>query len=445
MNTREKHNFTVFGLGGCGNNVLNHLIGKGLTGPLFVAASSNARALNNCLAPQKILVGDSVVKGGGCGGNAVRGRAAVEENINDITKAIGQSDMVFLTGGLGRGTASGGLPVVAKALSELKKKPLIVAVVTKPFRFENFRLPLTERSLNELYKYCNSVITVDNSKLESLDQDLSYQENLEKANEVLFRAVSSVIDLVETPGEINVDFADLSSVLSHKGPAIISFGEATGEKRASDALNDALSNPMLAETSLTGAQAIICNITADSKILVREVMEVNNKIHKAIGPKVKLFFGLVIDDSLKQTGALRLSVLASGLGGGQKETQKDSPIKKKLDPPVKETAVKAAALKPETQPAPMPQLNMEVETLGQKPKLTLAGGKLSAQALKEATPLANPVVPPGPYSATARRVIRPSLEPNNKALGLGREPGLNARAYDSGMLGKPPYRRKKAD
>ncbi|MDR1576672.1 MAG: cell division FtsZ family protein [Deltaproteobacteria bacterium] len=453
MNTREKHVFKVFGLGGCGNNVISHMIDQGLEGPVFVAANANARFLKGCKAPNKIQVGVNVTRGGGCGGDPKTGRKCVEEKIPDILATLAGSDLVFLTGGLGGGLGSGGLPVVAKALSELKNAPLIVAVVTRPFSYEDYRLPLAEQATAELYKYCNAVISVDNSKLESLDPETPYLENMRKGDDVLFRAVSSIINLVETPGEINVDFADVSTVLSHKGPAIISFGEATGDRRAVDALDDALANPMLAETSLKGAQAVICVISADSHVLVREVMDINERIHKSIGSCVKLFFGLVIDDSLKESRALRVSLLATGLGGKASAEENIARSDSKLvAEPVKVAAnmasvnksvgnkpagnktaenktagnkvvrfkaveLKSAERNPVTpaQPKPSlkPVLNMEVTTITSRPHLTLETSSSNPmEPTKSEKPLA---VAPGPYATPTRRVIRPSLGVDQRA------------------------------
>ncbi|MDR2141123.1 MAG: hypothetical protein LBR11_04920 [Deltaproteobacteria bacterium] len=430
MEKYRQHNFKVFGLGGCGNNAINRMIEAGLRGADFVAADSNVKELGRCKATIKIPLGSSITKGQGCGGRAEFGRRCVEESLPEILAALAGCDMVFLTAGLGGGLGSGGLAVVAKALRELKPAPLTVAMVTRPFSYQSHLLPLANRATEELYKYCHSVISVDNSKFESLDQDVSFLENMASGNDVLYRAVSSIINVVEIPGEINIDLADVTTVLRHPGPAIISFGEASGEKRSFEAINDALSNPLMGETSLEGAKAVICNITADSGILLREVMELNQRIKKSIGQKVKLFFGVVIDDSLAATSTIRVTILAAGVGSRNfaKESEPQAPA----EPKPREIAP--------------PKLIMEVEPL---PRTKPNPGMATSVAPERMEPAADnepSVLEPGPYAASARRVIRPQLGSARERFRAQNEAssGVSPVNNNPKFYAKPPYIRKPA-
>jgi cell division protein FtsZ len=368
---------------------------------------------------------------------AEKGRLSVKENLPEIMAALAGSDLVFLTAGLGGGTGSGGLPVVAEALSQLEKPPLVVAVVTMPFSYEDFKLPLAGQVLEELYRHCNSVIAVDNSKLEADDPDLPFMENNKKADRILDRAVSSIIDLVDVPGEINIDFADVSAVLVHKGPAIISFGEGRGPRRAAEALKEAVSNPLVSEATLSGAQAVICNITCDDMVLVREVTEINRQIHQAIGSKVKLFFGLVVDQSLKDTSLLRVTVLASGLVREMKSGLSE------LDELSEEDLLPLETLDLDSEPGAGDQKAPVRMFLGEKevsrPKLEVV-----APAGRSENPPAS--MEPGPYAAS-RRTIRPQLEHyqgqnvsyNEESSGV--EPVNN----NPGLYDQPRFIRKPAD
>ncbi|MDR0550329.1 MAG: cell division FtsZ family protein [Deltaproteobacteria bacterium] len=428
-NKVRQHVIKIFGLGGCGINALTHMINSGLTGAEFVAADSDLIVLNRCLAPVRIQVGVQSARGNGCGGSFEKGQKCVQENLAKILEALAGGDLIFMTAGLGRGIGGGGLGVVAKALAEQSKPPVIVAVVTTPFQSEDNRLPAAWKSLDELYRYCNSVIIVDNVKLEALDPDAAYLANLKKGNDVLFRAVSSIVNIVKTPGEINVDFADVAEVLKRKGAAIISYGEAKGPpKRASEALNNALSNPLTADASLTGAQAVICDIAADEGVLVREVMDVNQRIRKAIGSNSKLFFGLVIDNTLKETNTLRVTVLATGLP-------------RRYGPALTENEKTPSSLMASGESTAPSELIMDVDL---KPSL------LNPAARSPKAPdnsLAPPVqAPPSPRATQTRLPIRPNFATlENRPRPSVPTAGFSDVNDQSELYSRAPYKRKPAD
>jgi cell division protein FtsZ len=436
MEKMNQHVFKIFGLGGCGNNAVAHMIRSGFKGADYVAAHSNIRFLSRCPnAATKIQVGVKAAKGGGCGGRIDKGRECVEENLPEIMSALAGSDLVFLTAGLGAGTGSGGLPVVAKALSLLEKPPLVVAVVTMPFAHEDFRMPLAQEALNELHCHCNSVISIDNAKIDLLDPDLPFLENKKKSDEILIRAVTSIIELVDVPGEINIDFADVSAVLEYPGPALITFGEARGKNRAVEALKEAVANPLMSETSLIGARAVICNITADSGILVQEVTDVNHQIHKVIGSGAKLFFGLVIDESLKDSGTLRVTILASGLGQmvytGQEVTFFDQ-----LPLETMTVDMETGGDTPEN--APKSKLLEEIES-HKRPVLEIVA------PIKKEVPVLN--MEPGPYSAISRRPIRPQLDhyQGQSVSNYEEGAGVDSVNQNPGLYNQPRFIRKPAD
>ncbi|MDR1395837.1 MAG: cell division FtsZ family protein [Deltaproteobacteria bacterium] len=439
MEKRNHHVFKVFGLGGCGINAVRHMIASGLKGADFVAADTDVRVLRLCpAAAVKIQIGIKTAKGGGCGRKADKGCRSAEENMPEILAALAGSDLVFLAAGLGGGTGSGGLPAVAKALSELDKPPLIVAVVTMPFTHEDFKLPEALAGLNELYRYCSSVISIDNTKLETMDSDAPFMENKKAADEILYRAVSSIIDIVEKPGEINIDFADVASVLVYPGPAIISFGEASGEKRASEALKAAISNPLMADSCLSGAQAVICNITADSKILVREVTEINRQIHQAVGPMVKLFFGLVIDESLKDTATIRVTILASGLGLSYLKEEASGPAPGLFDGRVPlDTVLVDMEPKVPGSLAPQELTPQQLDQLGIRPHLEVVSPA--------------PKIPAGPegysHAAPVRRALRQPLDrlQGQPASPFDGSPGVNMAAQNQGAYDQFSYKIKPAD
>ncbi|MDR1083734.1 MAG: cell division protein FtsZ [Deltaproteobacteria bacterium] len=315
------HKIMVMGLGGCGNNAINYMVRSGLKGPVFIGANSDLQALNPCLAARKVQLGVKTAAGHGCGGNPVIGRKCAEENLDEILKTLEDSDMVFLMAGLGGGTGSGAIPVVAQALTKLDSQPLVVGVVTRPFPWEDYREPLADEVITELRRYCNSVIIIPNARLCELDPDLPFMQAKALVDDILYRAVCSITELIENSGEINVDFADVCKIMTKKGSAIMGFGEASGEKRAQRALEMAITNPLMSETSLKGAKGVLVNITGDRSTPNGEVQAINKLVHREIGQGVEFICGFVVDDSLKDTNTLKVTVVATGLDQEEAEDE----------------------------------------------------------------------------------------------------------------------------
>ncbi|MDR1576674.1 MAG: cell division FtsZ family protein [Deltaproteobacteria bacterium] len=307
------HKIMVMGLGGCGNNAINHMVRSGLKGPVFIAANSDLQDLRRCLAKTKVQLGVKLSGGHGCGGNPITGQRCAEENLDDLMKPLKGSDMTFLMAGMGGGTGSGAIPVVAESLSKLEKPPLVVAVVTRPFPWEDYRVALADQVIARLRRFCNSVIIIPNAKICDLHPDMEFLEAKSRVDDVLLRAVSSITYLIEKAGEINLDFADISKVMTKKGSAIMGYGEASGEKRAQLALEAAITNPLMSDVSLKGARGVLVNITCDRRIKTNEIQIINKLVHTEIGPGVEFFSGLVFDDSLAASGVLKVTVVATGL------------------------------------------------------------------------------------------------------------------------------------
>ncbi|MDR2141124.1 MAG: cell division FtsZ family protein [Deltaproteobacteria bacterium] len=325
------HKIMVMGLGGCGNNAINHMVRSGLKGPVFIAANSDLQALNPCLAKIKIQLGVKLSAGHGCGGDPELGRLCARENLDDVLKPLKGCDMAFLMAGLGGGTGSGAIPVVAEALARLENPPLVVGVVTTPFPWEDDREPLSYQIIRELLVFCNSVIIIPNAQICELFQDLPFLQAKSKVDDVLLRAVSSITNLIEKAGVINLDFADVCKVMTKKGAAIMGYGEGVGEKRALQALESAISNPLLLNASLKGAKGVLVNVTSDAHIRTSEVNLINQKVREAIGEGVELFSGLVVDEELADSKKLIVTVVATGLDLGEELSELSPELSSELD------------------------------------------------------------------------------------------------------------------
>ncbi|MDR1545161.1 MAG: cell division protein FtsZ [Deltaproteobacteria bacterium] len=314
------HSIKVFGIGGCGNNAVNHMIQSGLSGPIFVAANSDLQDLNRCLAPIKIQVGVKCTRGLGCGGDPEMGRQAAEEDIDVVKEQLEGANIVFITAGLGGGTGTGGAPVVAEALSRLDNPPLVVSVVTMPFNHERGRVKLSEKALRDLTRHSNCVITVPNAKLIKVLPHGTLKECRAMADDVLLRAVSSITDIIQRPSEFNnLDFSDIREAMAERGQAIMGYGQAEGEGRALKALKQAISSPLIADLSIKGAKSILVNITADSNLRMDEFMSVNEALAQMASANAAFFSGAAVDESLAKSGVLKVTVLASGLVPGEVE------------------------------------------------------------------------------------------------------------------------------
>ncbi len=302
----------VIGIGGAGNNAINNMIRSGLKGVEFIAANTDVQSLRRCLAEVKIQLGAELTKGLGAGGNPEVGMKASEESIEQIKEAIEGSDMVFITAGLGGGTGTGGAPVVAKACKEMGI--LTVSVVTKPFSFEGkIRQRNAQEGLAKLQEVVDTLIAIPNDRLTTLsDKKSTFLEMFKKADDVLYYAVKGISDLIVIPGYINVDFADVRTVMSEMGLALMGTGIGRGENRAVEAAKQAISSPLLEDISIKGAKAVLVNITAGPDLTMHEFEEASSIIHSEVDNEANIIIGTAIDPDANEE--LRITVIATGIG-----------------------------------------------------------------------------------------------------------------------------------
>lgn len=300
----------VIGVGGSGGNAVNHMVASSLDGVDFIAVNTDAQDLHKSKAKKKIHIGKTLTRGLGTGMNPELGKQAAEETREEIQEAVKGSDMVFITGGMGGGTGTGAAPVVAKLARELGA--LTVGVVTRPFAFEGQqRMRLAEQGLSELRKAVDALIIIPNDKLLSIvSRETGIKNAFAMCDDILKQAVEGISDLITQTGIINVDFADVRSIMQNAGSALMGIGTALGEKRAENAARAAINSPLL-EVSITGAKGVLFSIAGGEDLGMLEVQDAANVITEAIDPEAKVIFGAVVDPSLKK-GAVRVTVIATG-------------------------------------------------------------------------------------------------------------------------------------
>ncbi len=300
----------VLGVGGSGKNAINHMINSKVKGVEFIAVNTDAQDLHNTLAKRKIHIGKNLTRGLGTGMNPELGKRAVEETKEEIQEAIKGADMVFIAGGEGGGTFTGAAPVVAKTAKELGA--LTVAVATKPFFFEGQqRLKLAEQGLEELRKSVDAIIIIPNDRLLStISKDTTAKAAFAMCDEILRQAVEGISDLITTPGIINIDFADIRSIMENAGSALMGIGLASGEKRAEEAAKNAINSPLL-ELSIHGAKGVLFSIAGGDDLTMFEIQDAAKIITESIDPNAKVIFGTVRDDKLKKN-EVKITVIASG-------------------------------------------------------------------------------------------------------------------------------------
>jgi cell division protein FtsZ len=302
----------VIGVGGGGGNAVEHMVKGNIEGVEFVCANTDAQALRNCSMRTVIQLGASITKGLGAGANPDVGRQAAMEDRDRIIEVIEGADMLFITAGMGGGTGTGGAPIVAQAAKELGI--LTVAVVTKPFPFEGRkRIAVADQGIKELSQYVDSLITIPNEKLLSvLGKNVSLLDAFRSANNVLQGAVQGIAELITRPGLINVDFADVRTVMSEMGMAMMGSGRATGEDRARQAAEAAVNSPLLEDINLAGARGILVNVTAGLDLGIGEFEEVGNTVKEFASENATVVVGTVIDPEMSDE--IRVTVVATGLG-----------------------------------------------------------------------------------------------------------------------------------
>ncbi|MCL5290710.1 MAG: cell division protein FtsZ [Eubacteriales bacterium] len=309
LDTDQFANIKVIGVGGGGNNAVNRMIIAGLKGVEFIAVNTDAQALHLAQANQKIQIGVKLTKGLGSGGNPDIGQKAAEENRDEILHALKGSDMVFVTAGMGGGTGTGAAPVVAEVAKELGA--LTVGVVTKPFTFEGRKRALqAESGTEDLKGRVDTLITVPNDRLlQVIEKHTSIVEAFRIADDVLRQGVQGISDLIAVPGLINLDFADVKTIMRETGSALMGIGKASGENRAVEAARAAISSPLL-ETSIEGARGVLLNITGGSSLGLFEINEAAGIIEQAADPEANIIFGAVIDETMEDD--VRVTVIATG-------------------------------------------------------------------------------------------------------------------------------------
>jgi len=305
-----KPRITVFGVGGAGGNAVNNMIESGLDGVDFVVANTDAQALALSKASRVIQLGVTVTEGLGAGSHPDVGRAAAEESIDEINDHLSGSHMAFITAGMGGGTGTGAAPVVARAARE--QGILTVGVVTKPFQFEGQRrMNLAEDGIDELHRYVDTLLVIPNQNLFRIaNEKTTFADAFGMADEVLYSGVACITDLMIKEGMINLDFADVRSVMRGMGKAMMGTGEASGEDRARVAAEAAISNPLLDDVSIQGARGLLVSITSGRDITLYEIDEAASRVREEVGAEANIVFGATFDDSME--GTVRVSVVATG-------------------------------------------------------------------------------------------------------------------------------------
>jgi cell division protein FtsZ len=325
----------VIGVGGAGTNAVNRMVGSGLKGVEFWAVNTDLQALSVSLAEHRLQIGAKLTKGLGAGSNPEIGQKAAEESREDIKNSLADADMVFLTAGMGGGTGTGACPVVAEIAREMGA--LTVGVVTKPFRFEGpVRISQAESGVELLREKVDALIVIPNDKLlQVVEKRTSIIEAFKFADDVLRHGVKGISDLITVPGLINLDFADVRTVMYDAGSAMMGIGTASGENRAVEAAEAAISSPLLEET-ITGAKGVVFNVTGGSDLTLYEVNDAAEVIYNAVDPEANIIFGAVIDEKLN--GECVITVIATGFKHATKETvESDQVFTKNIKPEIMNT------------------------------------------------------------------------------------------------------------
>ncbi len=306
----------VIGVGGCGGNAIDHMINKNLTGVEFICANTDMQALKKSRASHILQIGQAMTKGLGAGAKPEIGKQAAIEDKEKIINSIKGADMLFITAGMGGGTGTGAAPIIAKIAKELGI--LTIAVVTKPFLFEGKRTLIAAEGINELVQNVDSLIVIPNEKLmEVLGENIPFLEAFNAANDVLHNAVSGISEIINSPGLVNVDFADVKTVMSEMGMAMIGSGVAQGEHRAYKASQAAVASPLLEDVNLVNARGVLVNISASSAFTLKEYHEVMETIKQFAAIDATVIIGNVIDEAMGDS--IRVTVVATGLAQNVKQ------------------------------------------------------------------------------------------------------------------------------
>ncbi|MCA9513207.1 MAG: cell division protein FtsZ [Myxococcota bacterium] len=357
----QRATIKVVGVGGGGGNALNSMIRSGMSGVEFIAANTDAQALQHNLAPIKLQLGAEVTRGLGCGANPDRGRASALEVRDRLRELLEGADMVFVTAGMGGGTGTGAAPIVAEVAREIGA--LTVGVVTKPFPFEGkVRGKHAERGLDELHAVVDTLITIPNQRLLALaGKSTAVRDAFSLADEVLLNATRGISDLITIHGLINLDFADVRTVMNEAGVAMMGTGVGRGDTRALDAARAAISSPLLEDLSIDGARGVLINITGGSDMTLFEVNEASMLVQEAAHEDANIIFGAVIDDDAPD-GEIRVTVIATGLDDGrQRRTFEPSGERHEDVSPPNVRSLRPSAPEPELAPVAAREESREPE------------------------------------------------------------------------------------
>jgi len=424
--TELKPRIVVFGVGGAGGNAVNNMIEAGLEGVEFVVANTDAQQLQFAKTDRRVQLGITLTQGLGAGAHPEVGMTAAEESAAEISEHLDGAHMVFITAGMGGGTGTGAAPIIAKCARE--RGILTVGVVTKPFMFEGrHRMRLADAGISELQRYVDTLIVIPNQNLFRIaNERTTFAEAFGMADQVLHSGVRSITDLMVLPGLINLDFADVRSVMSEMGKAMMGTGEASGDDRAIQAAQNAIQNPLLDETSLKGAKAVLVNVTGGLDMTLLEVDEAANAISSEVDPDANIIFGAAFDPSLE--GKLRVSVVATGMDG-QAAAQPAPVQNSQASAPRPATYGRAPAEAPAAQPA--------AETVARVPapsSVTFEQRPAPAAPVTPPEPVRAPVqasVPAAPVSAPVQaqepRIIAKIIDPSVEEAGDGYEAPVQAQ------------------
>ena len=406
---------TVVGVGGAGTNAVNNMITSHLEGVEFVACNTDAQSLHQCLTERRIQLGNTITQGLGAGARPEIGRASAEEAIEELLDQLNGSHMVFITAGMGGGTGTGAAPVIARAVRE--QGILTVGVVTKPFHFEGtHRMRVAEGGLAELQQYVDTLLVIPNQNLFRLaNERTTFADAFKLADNVLHMGVRGVTDLMVMPGLINLDFADIRTVMSEMGKAMMGTGEADGERRAVEAAEAAISNPLLDEVSMKGARGVLINITGGMDMTLFEVDEAANRVREEVDPEANIIVGSTMDESME--GQMRVSVVATGIDAGDQPTYGQGQAAAESQP----TAAPTFRLRPQGQPA------SGVEAVASRPdpgaiKASSPDGGFSPDMPAGASPTTAQAASLSPRGAASPGLGRPQAQSSSELIASGKRP-----------------------
>jgi cell division protein FtsZ len=395
--TELKPRIVVFGIGGAGGNAVNNMIEAGLEGVEFVVGNTDAQQLQFAKTDRRIQLGVQVTQGLGAGAHPEVGMSAAEESIPEIGEHLDGAHMVFITAGMGGGTGTGAAPIIAKCARE--RGILTVGVVTKPFHFEGrHRMRLADAGISELQRYVDTLIVIPNQNLFRVaNEKTTFAEAFGMADQVLHSGVRSITDLMVLPGLINLDFADVRTVMTEMGKAMMGTGEAAGEDRALMAAQNAIQNPLLDEISLKGAKAVLVNVTGGLDMTLLEVDEAANAISEQVDPEANIIFGAAFDPTLE--GMIRVSVVATGMDGAsiaaiEPKLERRSLTAEPLRATVTPRAAEPVAMEPEPAPA-MAQteaLAAEAAHEDEQPDIFAAAAEPAPAVVQPVTRIVDPAV-----------------------------------------------------